>query len=68
MSLRYSADGRLLLAKAGDNTMALYDVDTRQRIGDPVSVGEADADLRPDGLEIAVANYEGCPQTPAWGC
>ncbi len=58
-TLRYSADGRLLLAGAIDQTMSMYDVASGQRFGDSVSIGDADADLRPDGREIAVANHDG---------
>ena len=55
-TLRYSADGRVLFAHSVDGTMSLYDVEARQRLGDPVTIGRASADLRPDGLEIAVAH------------
>ncbi|HEY4611206.1 MAG TPA: hypothetical protein VIH06_18460, partial [Ilumatobacteraceae bacterium] len=56
-SVDYSADGRFLLAKAADHTMALYDVATRQRMGDAIPIGNANnADLRPDAAEIAVGN------------
>jgi WD40 repeat protein len=58
MPLHFSADGRYLLATANDGSMSLYDIRTRQRIGDAVDVGEADADLRPDGLQAAVANHD----------
>jgi WD40 repeat protein len=58
-TLRYSADGRLLLATAYDNTMSIYDVTTGQRFGDPVSIAATDADLRPDGREVAVPNLDG---------
>jgi DNA-binding SARP family transcriptional activator len=56
-SLRFSADGRLLLATSGER-MSLYDIATRQRIGDPIPVGDVNTDLRPDGLEIAVAHHD----------
>ncbi len=58
-TLRYSADGRLLLARANDNTISLYDVQSRQRIGDSIASGNADADLRPDGRELLVAGDDG---------
>ena len=57
-SVRFSADGRFLLATSGDKTMSLYDVETRQHVGDPISVGDVSSDLRPDGLEIAVAHHD----------
>ena len=38
--------------------MALYDVARRQRMGDAIDIGNASVDLRPDGLEIAVANWD----------
>ena len=56
--LRYSADGRLLLARANDNTMSLYDVATRQPIGDPIEIGNSDADLRPDGKQVVVSGSD----------
>ena len=58
-TLRYSADGRLLLARANDNTVSLYDVQSRRRIGDSIASGNADADLRPDGRELLVAGGDG---------
>jgi len=56
--LRYDASGRLLLAKGRDNTMALYDVGTRQRVADSIAVSDGDVDLRPDGREIAVGQEQ----------
>jgi DNA-binding SARP family transcriptional activator/WD40 repeat protein len=57
-SLFSSSDGRFVLAQAGD-TIALYDVERRQRIGDAISIhGVNVADIRPDGLEIAVATLD----------
>jgi hypothetical protein len=38
--------------------MALYDVGTRQRLADSIEVGDGGVDLRPDGLEIAVAQEQ----------
>jgi WD40 repeat protein len=51
----YDADGDLLLARTNE-TISLYDVERRARIGDPIVVGEfGSAELRPDGMELAVA-------------
>jgi WD40 repeat protein len=58
-TLRFSGDGRLLLARSNDHTVALFDLDSRQRLGDAVSIGDANADLRPDGGELSVANVDG---------
>jgi WD40 repeat protein len=54
----YDDDGRFLVVTGGDGTMALYDVERRQRMGDPIDVGTVMVDLRPDGLEIAVASVD----------
>ena len=47
----YDDDGRFLVVAGGDGTMALYDVERRQRMGDPIDVGNVMVDLRPDGSE-----------------
>jgi WD40 repeat protein len=54
-SVMYDSNGRFLVVRGADGTMALYDVARRQRMGDPIDVGDVGVALRPDGLEIAVA-------------
>ena len=61
----YDADGRFLVVTGADGTMALYDVARRQRMGDPIDVGTVMVDLRPDGLEIAVASVDN-PGVTLW--
>ena len=39
--------------------MALYDVQSRQRLGDPIAIGNADADIQPDGREVLVSGGNG---------
>ena len=51
----YDHDGRFLVVNGG-GTMALYDVARRQRMGDPIDVGDAFVVLRPDGSQIAVVH------------
>ena len=53
----YDHDGRFLVVSGG-GTMALYDVARRQRMGDPIDVGDAFVVLRPDSSEIAVAHAD----------
>ncbi|HUS42344.1 MAG TPA: BTAD domain-containing putative transcriptional regulator [Ilumatobacteraceae bacterium] len=56
-TLQFSDDGSMLLAGANDQTVSLFDVDTRQRIGDPIatlSPLSSPGFLRPDGKELAV--------------
>jgi len=48
----YDGAGRFLLV-VGGRMMSLYDVARRQRMGDPIYIGDVNVDLRPDGLEIA---------------
>jgi WD40 repeat protein len=57
-SLQFSDDGSLLLATANDSTVALYDVGSGQRIGDPISSqapGAWPGFLKPDGSELVVS-------------
>jgi len=56
-NLQVSADGRTLVSSGGDQTVSIYDLTTRTRIGLPIEIG-ADvlnkAVLRPDGRAIAI--------------
>jgi hypothetical protein len=56
--VQYDGGGRFL-AVAGGGAIALYDVERRQRMGDPIEVGDAGIALRPDGLELAVTQSTG---------
>jgi WD40 repeat protein len=57
--VEYDGSGRFLAVGGGDGTIALYDVARRQRMGDPIDVGVLRIALRPDGLELAVAQRTG---------
>lgn len=57
-NVRYDDDGRFLVVAGFDGTMALYDVARRQRMGDPIEIGNVNVDLRPDGSEIAVTYWD----------
>jgi WD40 repeat protein len=61
-NLQVSADGKLLLAGANDETVALYDLDAGIRLGDPIPTSSpliTSAYLRPDGLELLVNEKDG---------
>ena len=61
-TLQFSNDGTLLLAGANDQTVSLFDVRTRQRIGDPIatlSPLSSPGFLRPDGKELAINQRDG---------
>lgn len=61
-TLQFSNDGTLLLAGGNDQTVSLFDVSTRQRIGDPIatlSPLSSPGFLRPDGKELAVNQRDG---------
>ena len=63
-SLTFSVDGTLLLVASQDDTVSLYDVATRTRIGDPIPARSPNPDLipgflRPDGGAIAVTDRNG---------
>ena len=58
--LRFSADGALLAARGNDDTVSLYNVATRERIGDPIAAAADDIiDVNPDGTELAIAKPDG---------
>jgi DNA-binding SARP family transcriptional activator/WD40 repeat protein len=63
-SLTFSADGTMLLATSQDDTVSLYDVATRTRIGEPIPARSPTPDLtpgflRPDGRAVAVTDHNG---------
>lgn len=61
-TLQFSEDGRLLLATSNDQSAALYDVDTGNRLGDPIATSAPliyPAFLRPDGKALAVTDADG---------
>jgi WD40 repeat protein len=57
----FSDDGRRLLVLGYDRSLRVYDVETRNQLGDaiPVGVSFAGAALRGDGLEATVATDQG---------
>jgi WD40 repeat protein len=63
-ALDFSADGTVLLAASYDDTVSLYDVATRTRIGEPIPArspnpGLIPGFLRPDGGAVAVTDRNG---------
>lgn len=62
-SMEFSADGRLLLQVGYDQTLQLFDVATRTRLGDAVVAGAVDGErsgwLRPDGQALLVNDRAG---------
>ncbi len=61
-TLQFSEDGTVLLAGANDQTVSIYDVATRTRIGDVIptfSPWASPGYLRPDGKAIAVNQRDG---------
>jgi outer membrane protein assembly factor BamB len=65
VALEFSADGRLLLVGSANQTISIYDVATRSRLGDPIDTGRpivsgnAGPVLRPDGNAVAVNGRDG---------
>ncbi|MGI8993777.1 MAG: BTAD domain-containing putative transcriptional regulator [Nocardioidaceae bacterium] len=57
-SLQFSADGSTLLVTTGDQSVQVYDVATRTRLGEAITSaavnGEMEGWLRPDGMAVAV--------------
>jgi DNA-binding beta-propeller fold protein YncE len=57
-SLQFSADGAVLVVTTGDQSVQVYDVATRTRLGDAITSaavnGEMEGWIRPDGKAIAV--------------
>jgi hypothetical protein len=56
--LHFSTDGRILLATSFDRSVSVYDVASRTRLGDPISMASPTAaggggSLRPDGMAVA---------------
>jgi len=61
-ALQFSSDGRVLLASSNDQTVSIYDVATRRRIGDPISTFSpfiTAGYLRQDGRAVAVNQQSG---------
>lgn len=61
-ALQFSADGKVLFASANDQTVSIYDVATRRRIGDVIptfSPHIGPGNLRPDGMAVAVNQRNG---------
>lgn len=61
-SLQFSNDGKVLLATSNDQTVAVYDVASHRRIGDPIPAHAPlifSAFLRSDGRELAVTVKDG---------
>jgi DNA-binding SARP family transcriptional activator/WD40 repeat protein len=62
-SLQFSADGSRLVVTTGDQSVQVYDVATRARLGDALPSGALDGMtegwLRPDGLAVAVNARQG---------
>jgi WD40 repeat protein len=56
--LRFSHDGKVLMAISQDGTVSIYDTASRTRLGDPIS-WVSRASLRPDGAAIAVGTGDG---------
>lgn len=61
-TLQFSRDGTVLVATSNDQTVSVYDVASRRRLGDPI-VSSAPfgypAYLRPDGRAVAVTDERG---------
>ena len=61
-TLQFSADSTTLLATSLDQTVSIYDVATRTRIGDPITAAAPvvyPGFLRPDGKGAAVTVRDG---------
>jgi DNA-binding SARP family transcriptional activator/outer membrane protein assembly factor BamB len=64
-ALEVSDDGRLLFVGSANQTVSIYDVATRTRLGDPIDTGRIVVDgfggpvLRPDGNAFAVNGRDG---------
>jgi DNA-binding SARP family transcriptional activator/WD40 repeat protein len=64
-AIEFSEDGRLLLVGSANQTLSIFDVATRTRLGDPIDTGgpivagNAGPVLRPDGNAVAVNGRDG---------
>ena len=60
--IQFSSDGRLALVSSNDQSLSVYDVATRNRLGDPIpadSPRQWQGTLRPDGKALAVTVADG---------
>jgi WD40 repeat protein len=58
--VRFSDDGALMAARGNDDTVTLYDVDSQQRIGDPITISQdATIDINAAGTELSIAGPDG---------
>jgi WD40 repeat protein len=59
--LRFSADGTILIANALNQTLSIYDVASRSRLGDPIGndVPFFTGSIRPDGNAVATNSPHG---------
>jgi WD40 repeat protein len=61
-TLQFSRDGRILVATSNDQTVSVYDVATRIRLGDPIPTAAPliyPGFLRPDGGAVAITARDG---------
>ncbi len=60
--IQFSHDGRLALVSSNDQSLSIYDVATRSRLGDPIPADSPidwQGALRPDGKALAVTVADG---------
>lgn len=59
--LRFSADGKTLVAISANETLSIYDVDTRTQLGDPIinDFPFFSGSIRPDGKAVATNDETG---------
>jgi DNA-binding beta-propeller fold protein YncE len=59
--LRFSADGEILIANALNQTVSIYDVASRSRLGDPIAndVPFLTGSIRPDGNAVVTNSPHG---------
>ena len=58
--LRFSADGKILVASSLNQTLSIYDVATRTRLGDPIGNDfpflTGAVSRRPNGIRVSAAS------------
>jgi len=59
--LRFSADGKILVASSLNQRVSIYDVFTRTRLGDPIvnDFPFLTGSIRPDGKAVATNDFHG---------